>query len=211
MHSKFLISCLFALPCASAILNYCIPGINVTLGDKCILEGNEYCNHDCSSAIACTSGAYQLMKTCERNSCNWDEDNGSASCRFKPPEPRMPDHTPEPALAGIFESTSECLPTFRIGASCDNKPGAEGQMRCDETCTSVGICHDGIFQINSPCAPGRYQHWSDNDARSHPSELSQSPTFSMEGVADSMLFETSVYFGINRRIPRGKAMRGCMS
>lgn len=52
MHSTAFVSFLFALPCsAMATAKYCLTGINIEVGEKCFLEGQEYCGPNCTDIV----------------------------------------------------------------------------------------------------------------------------------------------------------------
>ncbi|KAH8785417.1 hypothetical protein F5883DRAFT_534979 [Diaporthe sp. PMI_573] len=154
MHSTALVSFLLALPCTRAVVWSCLNGVNIEVGEKCFMESDQYCDANCTQRITCTNGTYQLMETCKPKACEWYRDTGTTECLSEP-------ETAEPLIPGVhdlgLDFDAGCGPMITIGAQCATYTEREGEMRCDTTCGNIGICHNGVFQMNSPCAPGRCQ------------------------------------------------------
>ncbi|POS68796.1 hypothetical protein DHEL01_v212810 [Diaporthe helianthi] len=69
--------------------------------------------------------------------------------------PDDPETSTSRGLVASSEISPGCSAKFSIGANCGFDPTLEGAMRCDTTCKNIGVCHNGVFQMNSPCSPGR--------------------------------------------------------
>ncbi|KAG6359224.1 hypothetical protein INS49_012745 [Diaporthe citri] len=163
MSSKALVSFLFAFPCAVAAVRPCYDGFELEVGERCLLEGFEFCDWNCENVLACTNGTWHLVESCTVTDDSYCRILGAGKAKCILDEDEEPvEYKTSGAAAIASESNPGCMPSFRIGASCGSDPKLEGTMRCDDTCSNVGICHNGVFQVNSPCAPGRCQWNADS-------------------------------------------------
>lgn len=55
MHPTALVSFLLALPCGRAVVvnppEPCLGGVNVEVGQKCLMESYEFCDADCTKRV----------------------------------------------------------------------------------------------------------------------------------------------------------------